>query len=493
MTKSSDENFIKGEVAHDEIVQSELIGSPGLHNKHKSPLEKRLLLKADSVILPLAALAFFASYLDRNCIGNARVMGLQVDLDMDDSQFYNCLTMYFIGYILFVGFANVTSRKFKPNRAIGCALVFLGICLCGMGSAQNYATILALRIMLGFGCSFVPIITVYASLWYKRDELASRTAFGGLIAYGIQHDLTYTVTGRHPWAWLFLIEGLLAVFAGLLVLVLLPRFPDDLRARNRKHWLFTKEEIDLAADRYSTYNTAGEKIQFGQIVATFKDPKTYLFGMCQGASVLGVSVVGSFLPTFIVNLGFSALHTQLFSIIPYACAFFCVIFAGIMSDRWNSKGPFLFFGYVIGCIGYILLLSTPNAIVGIIAVCLITSGCYTSIILLPIWLAINTGGFTKRGSAWAFAELVGLCFSIMGTRIYTEPPRFTKGHSVVLSLNALAGLCAVASYYWMRYLNKKKDGIQADYEARGVLHPHIASHATLEEVCDNHITFRYVL
>lgn len=56
----------------------------------------------------------------------------------------------------------------------------------------------------------------------------------------------------------------------------------------------------------AAYNTEGEKIRLSQIVATFKDPKTYLFGLCQGASVLGISVVGSFLPTFIVNLGFTA-------------------------------------------------------------------------------------------------------------------------------------------------------------------------------------------
>ena len=35
------------------------------HHLEKSPLEKRLLRKADMVILPIAALAYFASYLVR--------------------------------------------------------------------------------------------------------------------------------------------------------------------------------------------------------------------------------------------------------------------------------------------------------------------------------------------------------------------------------------------------------------------------------------------
>lgn len=57
------EKIMEGEVIHDEKAQADLIAGSELHNKHKSSLEKRLLFKADCVILPLAALSFFASYL----------------------------------------------------------------------------------------------------------------------------------------------------------------------------------------------------------------------------------------------------------------------------------------------------------------------------------------------------------------------------------------------------------------------------------------------
>ena len=150
-------------------------------------------------------------------------------------------------------------------------------------------------------------------------------------------------------------------------------------------------------------------------------------------------------------------------------------------------------GITIICIGYIILLATTNTIANVVAACLIVSGCYASTIIIPIWLSINTCGFSKRGAAWAFAEAVGLCFSIMGSRIYTHPPRFVKGHATVLSLNIVALFCACALYFWMGYLNKKKELIQADYVARGELHPHIATNATLEEVGDEHISFKYIL
>jgi hypothetical protein len=188
-----------------------------------------------------------------------------------------------------------------------------------------------------------------------------------------------------------------------------------------------------------------------------------------------------------------AVNTQLFTIVPYTCALFCILFAGFMSDYWNTRGPFLMAGLPVSCTVYILLLSITHSVISVIAACLLTSGCYTSTIILPIWIAINTGKLTKRSTSWAFAELVGLCFSIMGTRIYTNPPRFVKGHSVVLSLNAVALLSSITAYFVMSYRNKKKDRIQAEYAVRGELHPHIATNATLEEVYDEHISFRYIL
>lgn len=80
-----------------------------------------------------------------------------------------------VGYILFLLPANFMSRYFRPNRTLGVAVVSFGIVLCGMGAAKNYASILALRILLGATQAYVQFLTVYISLWYKRDEVAWRT------------------------------------------------------------------------------------------------------------------------------------------------------------------------------------------------------------------------------------------------------------------------------------------------------------------------------
>lgn len=108
-------------------------------------------------------------------------------------------------------------------------------------------------------------------------------------------------------------------------------------------------------------------------------------------------------------------------------------------------------------------------------------------------MLINTAGYTKRAATWPFLEVFGLSWSIMGSRIYDTPPRFTKGHSVVLALNALAMINAAAAYWWMRRMNRIKDRTEREYAERGEVHPHIAHGLTLEHVQDQHISFRYVL
>lgn len=76
---------------------------------------------------------------------------------------------------------------------------------------------MGLRVCIGIGEAFVQAAPLYLTLWYKRNELASRTAivfstsavagaFNGLISYGIQKNID-NVYGLAAWKWIFIIEG----------------------------------------------------------------------------------------------------------------------------------------------------------------------------------------------------------------------------------------------------------------------------------------------
>lgn len=162
--------------------------------------EKRLLRKLDFTIVPLSGLIYFVAYLDRNSIGNARLMGLEEDLNLTAHQFYNCLvsllqlsnyvyqpqltctysllqTMFFVGYIIFMLPANVCLRAPRVSApvVIGASVVLFGTFCAGLGGSQNYATVLVLRILVGSAQAFIQGLGLYFTFWYKRNELASRS------------------------------------------------------------------------------------------------------------------------------------------------------------------------------------------------------------------------------------------------------------------------------------------------------------------------------
>ena len=185
------------------------------------------------------------------------------------------------------------------------------------------------------------------------------------------------------------------------------------------------------------------------------------------------------------------MRTQLYSAIPYGCATVTLVAVNIISDRVNKKGPFLVGCLAVVCLGYIILIAVESVHVKIFATCLVASGVYPSVILLVSWLGINTGGYTKRATTWAGCEILAQCLSIAGTRIYTDPPRYVKGHSIMLGMMVISISVACANVYAFNRANKRKDRIEKDYLERGEVHPH--SGKTLEDVQDDHISFRYIL
>ncbi|PVH76569.1 MFS general substrate transporter [Cadophora sp. DSE1049] len=452
-----------------------------IDSHHKSKAERRLVLKADCLIVPLASPIYFVAYLDRNSIGNARLLGLEESLHLTPEQYYNCLMMFFVGYIIFMLPGNILLRFFVPHQQLSAAVITFGALLCGMAAAVNYETVLALRILIGSSQAFMQGLGLYISLWYRRDEVATR----GAIYYSAA-----TVSGKEPWRWLFLIEGLMAVAVGILVFIFLPRFPDSLR-QCKSTWPFTSAEVDPAVARSSSYNTTGAKVVPYQIWVTLKDPKSWTIASLNAGIAMGISSVGSFLPTFIRAFGYTAQRAQLFSAIPYACAGLTLLTVCTLSDRLNKKGVFMIGCLSMSSIGYVLLLVDVQVKVKMFAACLIVSGLYPSVILLISWLGINTGGFTKRGTTWAMAEVFGQCFSIMGQKMYDTPPRFVKGHSIVLGFLLYSVVTSGGLIWWMDRCNKKREREISEFAERGERHPHVGK--SLEEVYDFHVEFRYIL
>ena len=63
--------------------------------------EKKVLLKMDLHLLPMLALLYLLSFLDRGNIGNAKIEGLSETLTLTGPQYNWCLTVFFFTYFAF--------------------------------------------------------------------------------------------------------------------------------------------------------------------------------------------------------------------------------------------------------------------------------------------------------------------------------------------------------------------------------------------------------
>lgn len=92
--------------------------------------ERRVVRKVDMQLIPILFLLLIFAFLDRINIGNARIMGLEEDLNMKGMDYNIALFTFFITYILFEIPSNIVLKKVKPS-------VWLSSLIMGWGENQS--------------------------------------------------------------------------------------------------------------------------------------------------------------------------------------------------------------------------------------------------------------------------------------------------------------------------------------------------------------------
>ncbi|KAI9567561.1 major facilitator superfamily domain-containing protein [Boletus coccyginus] len=440
----------------------------GSHTSHEDdplipldPLtaEKRLLRKLDRRILPILCVLYLFAYLDRSNLGNARLQGLPEDVlggDPTGSLFDWLVAVFFIPYILCQVPWTVLSKYYSPQVWIGCSAILWGVCSTSMSIANDFQSLLIARLCLGtFEAAFGPSVVLYFSFYYTKDEYGTRIAswfgfaavagaFGGLIAYGIQH-VKISIAN---WRLLFIIEGVPTVLLGLLCLFILPERPESAS-------FLTSAERKLAIERMNrgTSGDIGATVNKGHVIAAFLDWRIYVAGVMYFGLNCALGSLSAFLPTIIETMGHSPAISQLMTVPPYAVAALILLIASHTSDRIQSRGLMVVSGCTLVGIGYMILLGVPQAHchVRYLATFCIAAGTYASLGLILAWFAHNLGSETKRAAGMPLFGGIGQVGSILGSHLYplTEGPAYSRGFGVsgaVMFLAALSALVLTVSY-----------------------------------------------
>ncbi|KAI0311411.1 MFS general substrate transporter [Amylostereum chailletii] len=436
--------------------------------------QRQIWRKLDLHLLPFVSILYLLSFLDRSNIGNARVAGMASDLDLHGLRYNIAAALFFIPYCFAEVPSNILLKLVRPSIWIPTTMVAWGTVMTLMCLVNTYRGLVISRIFLGLTeAGLFPGVTYYVSLWYPRRLQARRFAiftsaatlagaFGGILAFGIEH-----LEGKadlHGWQWIFLIEGLATIAVASVSYFLMSDAPDNAKFLSEHERNFVLATLSADSGNQVTH------FDLKFVYQALADYKAWLQVLMFIGVLPPVYAVALFTPSIISSLGYSAARAQLLSIPPFVCGCFYTITAGVLSDHFHLRGPFIVLNSCVAMVGYILAYTTSAPGPGYAAAVFAAMGVYANIAITLAWAGGNAGGEVKRGTVIAMVIGMGNLGGICSSFVYNDPPRYHHGHGTMIGSLCLSVVCACVLMWRYRTLNRKKnevclrEGITEDME-----------------------------
>src|ERR1700726_2572811 len=170
--------------------------------------------------LPFLFLLYVANYLDRTNIAYA-TLGMKGDLSLNDSVFGTASGIFFIGYFALQIPGALLVERWSARLLLSLTLITWGALTTLTGFVRTPLELYGARFLLGAAeAGFFPGVIVYLSHWFIYQDRAKAVArFMAAIPIGfiIGGPIAGAILGRHwlntpGWRWLFLLEGIPAIF-----------------------------------------------------------------------------------------------------------------------------------------------------------------------------------------------------------------------------------------------------------------------------------------
>jgi ACS family tartrate transporter-like MFS transporter len=180
-------------------------------------------------------LLYLVAFLDRVNVGFA-ALTMNVDLKFSPVVFGTGAGIFFIGYVLLGVPSNLMLHRFGARRWISGIMIFWGVISGAMAFIRSASDFYALRFLLGVAeAGFFPGMILYVTYWFPKSQRArilgafmAALPLSSVIGAPISATLLdLNVYGFRGWQWLFLLEGIPAVIAGVISLKYLSDRPEQ--------------------------------------------------------------------------------------------------------------------------------------------------------------------------------------------------------------------------------------------------------------------------
>ncbi|MCO5398843.1 MFS transporter [Ralstonia soli] len=290
-------------------------------------------------LLPFLGVLWVLAWLDRVNIGFAKLQMLD-SLHFSEAVYGLGAGIFFLGYFLFEVPSNALLQKIGAKKTIMRITICWGV-ICML---QTYVTtptqFYILRFLLGaFEAGFYPGVILYLTYWYPSQRRArafgtfmSASAIAGVLGGPLAGWIMTTmggVQGMHGWQWLFILEGIPSVVAGVVTWFYMTDKPED------AHWL-TEGEKRVVLDALRRDSAAmGERGHSWR--EPFTNPKVWLLIAIFFCLLCANSTLTFWIPTIIKDVGFgNPMVVGWIAAVAYLCGAIGMIANGAHSDRRNE-------------------------------------------------------------------------------------------------------------------------------------------------------------
>lgn len=397
------------------------------HDRDVSTLSSdRIYLKITWRIMPLILVCYVMNQIDRTNVGMAQ-LHLQRDLGFSAAVYGIGVGVFYLGYVLFEIPSNLLLEKLGVRKTLLRIMLAWGVLSTCTMFVRTPSEFYIVRFALGLAeAGFYPGVLLYITYWFPSGHRARITALfmvGGPLAgligsplSGIIMDVFEGFHGLYGWQWMFLIEGLPAVFLGIFAFFYLQDRPEDAR------WLSTEEKAvmdkDFAAER--VLKARGTEYGHGQML---RDPRVYLLGLVALGSYTLASASGFWTPLLLQASGVkSASSIGILGAIPHFVTMIAMQFYARHSDRTRERRWHFSGAQFVGAAALILLA---------------LFGTNTYVVILGNTLTM------------AATYCAGTVFSNIAAVYLSERTR-ASGLALMTSMGALASATAPIAMGWLR-------------------------------------------
>jgi MFS family permease len=367
-------------------------------------------------LVPILAVAYFFSYIDRTNVGFA-ALTMNRDLHLTATQFGWAAGIFYVGYCIFEVPSNLALYRFGARRWLARIMISWGLAAAATALAVGPHSYSALRLLVGVAeAGFFPGVVYYLSVWfpvqYRTGVLAwflvavpiSSVVGGPLSAVILQMNGFLGLTG---WQWIFILEGVPSCLCGLFTLFLLADGPQEAK------WL-TPGERDALQEMLSTERREREKRSFWPML---KDVRVLMLTAILFFYIIGILGIGVWLPLILKSHGhLSNLQIGFLSAIPYIVGSLAMIPWARRVDRSRKYIKNLALAQLVAASGFafsVLFSSLIPALIGITVAVIGLSSIRPFFYVMPSRFLTGAAAAGGIGFINGFGNLGGMVGPIM--------------------------------------------------------------------------------